>query len=209
MILVEPMTTERERREHILAVAERLLRHYGPQKTTIAEIARAAEVGVGTVYLEFPSKEAIVEELSRERHAAVLDAMRQALSTGRTFGDRVRAVFDARLRAFLALESEGVHARDLVHCMNSAVRAAQAQFKEAELGLLRQLLREGEEAGDFALEPGAHDVTATAVLMAYVSFAPPYIFGADPAELERRLAAMHNVVLYGLLRRDAARRRTR
>ena len=72
------MTGDLERREHILAVAERLLRHYGPQKTTIAEIARAADVGVGTVYLEFPSKEAIVEELSRVRHRGVLGAMESA-----------------------------------------------------------------------------------------------------------------------------------
>lgn len=203
------MTTERERREHILAVAERLLRHYGPQKTTIAEIARAAEVGVGTVYLEFPSKEAIVEELSRERHASVLAAMRQALTTGRTFGDRIRAVFDARLQAFLTLEAEGAHARDLVHCMNPAVRTAQAHFKEAELDLLRQLLREGDQAGDFAVEAGALDATATAVLLAYVSFAPPYIFGADPAELERRMTAMHGVVLYGLVRRESPRGKRR
>jgi hypothetical protein len=57
-------TAEAERRQTILAAAERLLRHYGPGKTTIAEIAREADVGVGTVYLEFSSKDAILEALS-------------------------------------------------------------------------------------------------------------------------------------------------
>lgn len=198
------MTTERERRAHILEVAERLLRHYGPQKTTIAEIARAAEVGVGTVYLEFPSKEAIVEELSVERHAVVLDAMRQALANGPTFVDRLRAVFDARLTAYIKLDAEGAHARDLVHCMNPAVRAAHGRFKQEELTLLSELLREGVVAGDCALQVPVDDA-AVALLMAYVSFSPPYVFGANARELERRSYALHTLVIDGLRPRTTPR----
>ena len=198
------MSTERERRSHILEVAERLLRHYGPQKTTIAEIARAAEVGVGTVYLEFPSKEAIVEELSIERHSVVLDAMRQALANGPSFVDRVRAVFDARLAAYIKLDAEGAHARDLVHCMNPAVRAAHGRFKQDELALLSELLRQGVAAGECALVVSVDDAAA-ALLMAYVSFSPPYVFGAKARELERRLHALHTLVVDGLRPRTASR----
>src|SRR5262245_17349677 len=74
---------EVDRREQILEAADRLLRHYGPHKTTIADVAREANVGVGTVYLEFCSKEALIEELSQTRHRAVLDAMRAAMSAPR------------------------------------------------------------------------------------------------------------------------------
>lgn len=195
-------SSERERRTHILQVAERLLRHYGPQKTTIAEIARAADVGVGTVYLEFPSKESIVEELSSVRHRLVLDAMRSAVKSGRTYSERLAAVFDARLRAFIAVEEEGAHARDLVHCMNSAVRSVHARFKEEELALLSDLLREAEEAGEFELRCSVEEA-ACAVLMAYVSFAPPYVLASDKHDLERRLATMHRLLLEGLKRRQA------
>lgn len=190
------------RRTHILEVAERLLRHYGPQKTTIAEIARAAEVGVGTVYLEFDSKEAIVEELSGLRHRAVLDAMRQALDVERPFGDRLRAMFDARLFAFLRLADEGHHARDLVHCVSPAVRSAQARFKEAELELVRELLSHADDAAEFACAARQCDELASAVLMAYASFAPPFVFGEERDALTRRQSAMHHLVLYGLMRRD-------
>lgn len=197
------MTTERERRAHILEVAERLLRHYGPQKTTIAEIARAADVGVGTVYLEFPSKEAIVQELSSERHCAVLDAMRQALRNGRTFADRLANIFDARLSAFMKLDAaaEGAHARDLVHCMNPAVRAAQGRFKQDELALVSELLRDGVAEGEFTLEVPLDDAAA-ALLMAYASFAPPFIFGADAGELARKLDALHSLLVDGLRPRE-------
>src|SRR5512140_1621330 len=91
-----PMT-EAQRRAIILAAADRLLRHYGPQKTTVADVAREAGVGVGTVYLEFPSKDAIVEELSRARHRAVLDAMRAAAGAAGTAEERLTGALDARL----------------------------------------------------------------------------------------------------------------
>ncbi len=202
------MPTERERRAHILEVAERLVRHYGPQKTTIAEIARAADVGVGTVYLEFASKGAIVQELSSERHCAVLDAMRQALRNGRTFADRLANIFDARLSAFMKLDAEGAHARDLVHCMNPAVRAAQGRFKQDELALLSEVLRDGVAAGEFSLEVSI-DNAAAALLMAYASFAPPFIFSANAPELERRLHALHSLLINGLRPRTPFERRPR
>jgi AcrR family transcriptional regulator len=202
------MSIERERRAHILEVAERLLRHYGPQKTTIAEIARAADVGVGTVYLEFPSKEAIVEELSLERHSIVLDAMRQAIRNGRTPSERLCAVFDARLRAFAMLDAEGAHARDLVHCVSPAVRAAHDRFKQSELSLLSELLRDAVATGDFAIDRPIDEI-ASALLMAYASLAPPYVFGADSADLERRARALHSVILKGLLARTPSPNKAR
>src|SRR5580704_2626917 len=101
------------RRELILKVADRLLRHYGPQKTTIADVAREAGVGVGSVYLEFPSKDVLVEEISRARYRSVLDAMCAAAAReGRAAGERLTDVLDARLDAFLAVVAEGAHACD-------------------------------------------------------------------------------------------------
>src|SRR6185436_7601265 len=112
-----------ERRRRILEATERLLRQYGPAKTTVAEIAREAEIAVGAVYLEFASKDAIVEELSNAQHRAVIAAMRAVAAEGdRPFSDRVRAVFDARVEAFLDLADTGAHGCDLVHCQSRAVK---------------------------------------------------------------------------------------
>jgi AcrR family transcriptional regulator len=42
-----------------------LFKHYGFEKTTVADIAHAARIGVGSVYLEFDSKETVARELSK------------------------------------------------------------------------------------------------------------------------------------------------
>jgi AcrR family transcriptional regulator len=192
------------RRDLILKAADRLLRHYGPQKTTIADVAREAGVGVGTVYLEFPSKDAIVEALSRARHGGVLEAMRAAAQAG-PYPQRLTAALDARLAALFAIAEEGAHACDLVHCMSAAVKTAQATFFEGERALFVELIRGGVEAGE--LEVDEPDAAARTVLRAYASFSLPWIAGKDRDETRRALAAMHDLVLRGLLRRSPRRPR--
>jgi AcrR family transcriptional regulator len=191
----------KERRKLILTAARRLLCHYGPHKTTIAEIAREAEIGVGTVYLEFASKEAIVESLSDLSHGEILDAMREAIAKktarGASFGERICAAFDARLETFLARGAEGAHAKDLFHCVDPAVKTAQTRFKEAERDLLVALLKEGAAAGELVASRG--ETTAVALLRVYATYSPPWVFIEPADDVRRSLRAMHQVVLYGIV----------
>ena len=194
--------SEEPRRDQILEAAGRLLNHYGPGKTTIADIAREAGVGVGTVYLEFESKEAIVEALSSSQHKAVLAQMRKAAESDGAFADRLRAVLDARVHALFGLCAGGAHARDLIHCVSPAVKAAEARFREEEQTLLVSLFREAARTGEF--DVAKPERTARAVLLAYVSFSPPSVFAFPREDVERMLRSMHDLVLNGLVRRKAA-----
>ncbi len=54
----------RDKRQAIIAAARTLFAKQGYEETTIAEIARAAGVGVGTVYLYFNNKRQILVEVS-------------------------------------------------------------------------------------------------------------------------------------------------
>jgi AcrR family transcriptional regulator len=203
------MTEPQRRRACILAAADRLLRHYGASKTTVADVAREAGVGVGTVYLEFSSKESIVEELSRDRHRAVLEAMRQAATApGRPVAEQLAAAFEARVAALLGIAAEGAHACDLVHCVSPAVKSAQATYHADELALIADVIRRGVGAGELEVPDGGDaDRTASTLLRAYVSFTLPWLRDRDPAELRAALAAMHGLVLRGLERRSARPRR--
>jgi AcrR family transcriptional regulator len=192
--------TDAARRDQILQAADRLLRHYGPQKTTVADVAREAGVGVGSVYLEFSSKEAIVEELSRSRYRTVLDAMRSAATTpGKSYRERLTGALDARLGAYFAQAEGGVHACDLFHCSSTAVKSAAERFREDERVLLATLLREGTEAGE--LDVADVDTTTRGLLRAYATFAPPWIFMSERDEVQRLHGAVHALVLNGVVKR--------
>ena len=58
------------RRERLLDAAADLFVRHGFDKTTVADVAREAGIGKGSVYLHFDSKEAVLEALMlRELHA--------------------------------------------------------------------------------------------------------------------------------------------
>lgn len=62
---------EREQvRGKILAAGRERFARYGAGKTTMEEVARAAGIGKGTLYLFFPSKEDLLFELIRREYNA-------------------------------------------------------------------------------------------------------------------------------------------
>jgi len=200
--------SEAARRKLVLEAARRLLCHYGPHKTTIAEIAREADIGVGSVYLEFASKEAIIGALSDLEHTFVLTAMEAAVATkkaeGASFADQIAALLDARLDTFLARANEGVHTKDLLHCGNPAVNDSRTRFERGERTLIARLLREGCAAGE--LEVPDPEQTAGAILRVYAAFAPPSVFHEPPEDVRRLLAAVHHLMKFGIATRTKRRR---
>jgi AcrR family transcriptional regulator len=82
-----PATTEprsrradaRRNRERILAAAREVFAHEG-RGVQMPDVARAAGVGVGTLYRHFPAKEDLVRALVRDKVQAGIDTAREALS---------------------------------------------------------------------------------------------------------------------------------
>jgi AcrR family transcriptional regulator len=190
------VTTPSERRNAILQAASRLFEHYGHGKTTIADVAREAQVGVGTVYLEFESKDAIVTELSLSTHVGVLEAMRAASTKGSAPDERLSAVLVARTRCFLELGKKGQHACELVHCKTDGVRVAHQRFREQEQALIAGILQEGQLIGTF--RSGEPKDTAALIQRAFASLSPPWIFSSKDEEAMRAAEGMCRLLLHGL-----------
>jgi AcrR family transcriptional regulator len=190
-----------DRRDMILRVAEELLRHYGVRKTTMGDIARAAEIGVGTIYIEFSSKDAILEELASSRHQHVLNCMQQAVESKETFPARFRALMNARIRSFMDLARKGAHAAELVHCGGcEPVERAFDDFRGRQHAFLRDFLATASETGEAQVDNP--DLSARVILQAYSSFSPPDIFDIDVDERAELLNGTHDLILEGLVSRD-------
>jgi len=89
------------RREEILTAARRVFAERGFRGTTIADIAEAANIALGTIYLYFPSKEAVFAALNQQLAelitAAVTDVP-EPVSLEETVRRRVGQVFDVCAR---------------------------------------------------------------------------------------------------------------
>lgn len=189
-----------ERRGRLLDAARRLFHQYGPQKTTVGDIANAAGIGVGSVYLEFPNKDAILLALSEAGHQSVLEAVSSAWNGDGDADTRLRRALEARLEAFLALAGNGSHGADLLHCQSCApIQRAHAAFRDAELRLFADYVTDGVDSGQFSARDPRE--TARALLYAYHAFSPPAVFRCEPENLRRDLRAVHELVFRGLRRR--------
>jgi AcrR family transcriptional regulator len=83
-----------DKRQRLVEGARRVLHQQGVEKTTIADIAQAAEVPVGNVYYYFKTKDELVQ--------AAIDAQAHAIRSALASFDRHRTP-KARLKAFLKL----------------------------------------------------------------------------------------------------------
>lgn len=127
-------------RARVLEVAGELFAEHGDE-VQMAEVARTAGVGVGTVYRHFPTRGALIEAVAEQRFVAILAFARE----------RCLPEPDARraLRCFLGHVGE-VHERG--RALSGAIEAALGHT--APLGAVRTEL---EELGGALLERGKAD----------------------------------------------------
>lgn len=105
--------------EKLFATAMQLFRTHGFDATSIEQITQKADVGKGTFYNYFPSKEAVVLEFSRQAHRELIDRRRthQAFSTRERLEELLKdwadfMVADREL-AWVAVRNREMSAQDL------------------------------------------------------------------------------------------------
>jgi TetR/AcrR family transcriptional regulator, fatty acid metabolism regulator protein len=144
-----------DKREAILRAATRVFARNGYFNSKVADIASAAGVADGTVYLYFKSKEEILHSIfDRSVDTAVVDA-REQLEKLKDPGEKLRRI------AWLHLERLGAD-RDLAVVFQVELRGSTKFMEEfsaagfAEyLGLIRSTFEEGQRAGVFRKELNA------------------------------------------------------
>ena len=119
------------KRERLVAAAAQLLHQHGIERTTLADIAQAADVPAGNVYYYFKTKDEVI--------AAVIEAHVQQIKTTLAFIDAHHRSPRSRLKAFVrefTAQSEIVaqHGCPLGGlCSEIGKRVRQSSFAEADL----------------------------------------------------------------------------
>ena len=143
----------RRNHERILKSARAVFAESGPE-AQIDDVARHAGVGVGTVYRHFPTKEALLAELVRQKFRLFADRARDALDEdGEPFGVIERLL---RRNAATTAEDAGIQ-----YAIASAGKLAwtQAEAEQQELvELTEELLERARRAGSIRPDIQAMDV---------------------------------------------------
>ena len=186
-----------DKRAMILRAATRVFARNGYFNSKVADIARAAEVADGTVYLYFKSKEEIL-------HSIFDQNMAEAIAAG---GQLIENLDDPRekLRRIAKLHLERLGAdRDLAVVFQVELRGSTKFMEEfsaagfAEyLALLRRTFEEGQRAGVFRKELNA-TVAAKILFGALDEMATNWIISKRNYKLEPMADVVMDVFLNGV-----------
>jgi AcrR family transcriptional regulator len=133
-----------EARERLLAATRQLIAEQGPADLKIADIAKAADVGFGTFYNHFESKDAIVEEVLAQ---VLAGAASMIGSFALEFDDPAEtASFSYRRFVLFAREEPELAA------VLTKLDGAEDVFAESVLPYARKTVERGQQSGRFSLE---------------------------------------------------------
>ena len=185
------------KRESILRAATRVFAHNGYFNSKVADIARAAGVADGTVYLYFKSKEEILHSIFDQNMAEAIAADRKLIDKLRDPREKLRRI------ATLHLERLGAD-RDLAIVFQVELRGSTKFMEEfsaagfAEyLGLLRAIFEEGQRTGVFRKELNAK-VAAKIFFGALDEMATNWIISKRSYKLEPMADVVMDVFLNGV-----------
>ncbi len=178
---------DNEKRIRILQEAQSLFIRYGVKRTSIDEVARAAEIAKGTLYAYYESKEMLFAEVARNICADILAEANKAAEMPAPLAERLVGILDAEIGVLHRLVEHSPHVRELTESKEAMASATFATLDRDMKQLITTVL--GEE--HIARQDAAEMFIAAAVGTTQS--------GDSSAELYRsRLRAIVDVLLIGL-----------
>lgn len=149
MAAAEPTRRERRRlevRERILEAALFLFETQGYEATTVAEIARRADIAYGTFFNHFPSKLHLLRELSDLALDNLFANVEEVRRQRGSFAERLVSLFEASASR---AEDKGHRMRELIGAMMALAFPETAGHDDRRIRLaFRGILEDGREAGE-------------------------------------------------------------
>jgi len=178
---------DNEKRTRILHAAQGLFIRYGVKRTSIDDVARAADIAKGTLYLYYESKEMLFAEVAKNICADILAEARRASAMPAPLAERLVGILDAEIGVLHRLVEQSPHVRELTETKEATASATFATLDRD----IQELITTAISEENIALQGAAEMFIAAAVGTAQIgdSSATPY---------RSRLRAIVDVLLVGL-----------
>ena len=192
--LTRTQKRKKKTRERIFRVAMELFERKGFENTTVAEITEAADIGKGTFFTYFPTKEAIFRQPGEMAMENMSIAAQDGLDAGQPLAEILKNVLTA---------SADWHAtnKSISRQMSKSSFAFSMDDPSSNKGrlidMLTQLVETGQKNGQFNPKLNTRDA---AIVLAGMYFTVITIWAySESGSLRERMESSANVVLNGLL----------
>jgi len=190
--------TEHTIRDQVVAAATEHFGHFGYEKTTVSDLAKAIGFSKAYIYKFFDSKQAIGEQICANRLHMIMEIVNSAIAGSSTASEKMRQL----LRALTESGSDlFFHDRKLYDIAAVAARdkwPSAATHEERIQQLIEKIIIEGRSSGEFERKTPLDEATQAIFLVMR-----PYI---SPVQLQYNLdtAASAAALLSSLILRSLA-----
>nr|WP_314872379.1 TetR/AcrR family transcriptional regulator [uncultured Pseudomonas sp.] len=174
-------------RDQVIQAAMQHFAHYGYEKTTVSDLAKAIGFSKAYIYKFFDSKQAIGEVICANRLAMIRQLVTTAIADAPTAAEKIRRLFRAIAEAGSDLF---FHERKLydIAAVASRDQWPSVQAHEAHLRqVIQEVLIEGREAGEFERKTPLDETTEAIYLVL-----KPYV---NAAQLQYNLDSVATAVV--------------
>jgi len=194
---VQAKTKENDKRARILDAAVRVFAERGFFGATVAEIARAAGVADGTIYLYFKSKDDVLLRLFDEKMTELLAEAKAAAAQEGSAAARLSRLVQLHLAL---VERDPALAQVLIIELRQSAQFPKAEGRQklaAYLDVFGQIVRDGQEAGE--LDPAVSPQTVKrAIFGALDELALGWLMSGRRTSLKKTAAELSGWLVRGL-----------
>lgn len=190
---------DHEVRDRIVAAAEARFRHYGYNKTTVADIASDLNISPAYIYKFYASKIAICEAILGVIVGRIDSALTAIATDDAPASDRLRRLYRALLDHSVALYFEERKLHDMILAGLDMRWQAVDRLKDAMRNAARTIIENGRAQGEFENRTPIGDVV-DAIWISLVPFAHPSVLAhlAHDHDLAAHARHVSDLVLRGL-----------
>jgi AcrR family transcriptional regulator len=192
---------DHEMRQRILTATEARFRHYGYNKTTVADIAGDLGISTAYVYKFFASKLAICEAIVGEMINRIGAQLEDVAHSAQPASERLRMLYKTLLEQSVGLYFQERKLHDLIRVGMDERYAAVDHFKQRMREAVRCIVESGRANGEFEARTPLADVV-DGIWISLVPFAHPTVLEhlIDTIDLDRHARHMADLALRGMAR---------
>lgn len=184
-------------REQIVEAAGEHFSHYGYEKTTVSDLAKAIGFSKAYIYKFFDSKQAIGEAICSKTLSAIIVAVEEAVAGATTPTEKFRRMFKALAATSASLFFNDRKLYDIAaYSAGEGWPSARAYVKRIR-EVLTEIVREGRETGEFERKTPL-DETVHAIYLVMLPFANPLLLQHNLDLVEDAPTQLSNLVLRSL-----------
>lgn len=185
-------------RDQVVEAATEHFGHFGYEKTTVSDLAKAIGFPKAYIYKFFDSKQAIGEVICKNRLGMVMDIVNAAIADAPTASEKLRRLFKSITEASGDLFFHDRKIYDIAAVASRDQWPSATAYEQRLRQLIQQIILEGRQTGEFERKTPL-DEAAHAIFLVM----KPYI---SPVQLQYNLetASSAAVLLSALILRSMA-----